>query len=225
MLVAVARRLGALTDEVAFCGGQVVSLLLTDPAADRTRPTYDVDIVISTTGRSGFAEFEEILRSLGFRNDTREGSPICRWLTPEGIPVDFMPASGEVLGFSNRWYPEVLATSKPLKIAPDLFVRIPPAPLFLATKWEAYFSRGALDPLASHDLEDIIALVAGRPEIVRETEETHAELRRWITEATEAFLEDTSASYAIPGALGDASRLPGFVDSVEQRFRALSALE
>ena len=39
---------------------------------------------------------------------------------------------------------------------------------FLAMKWVACASRGAADPMSSHDLEDLITAMAGRAEIVDE---------------------------------------------------------
>jgi hypothetical protein len=37
---------------------------------------------------------------------------------------------------------------------------------FVATKFEAFHGRGNNDHLASHDLEDIITVVDGRPELM-----------------------------------------------------------
>lgn len=45
-------------------------------------------------------------------------------------------------------------------------VRIVTPPLFIATKLEAFHGRGEDDIFGSHDLEDIVAVVDGRPEIV-----------------------------------------------------------
>ena len=39
---------------------------------------------------------------------------------------------------------------------------------FLASKLEAYRGRGADDPYLSHDLEDVVAVIAGRPGCVEE---------------------------------------------------------
>jgi len=50
------------------------------------------------------------------------------------------------------------------------------APVFIATKLEAFHDRGGGDFLASHDLEDIVTVVDGRPgvctsgSLLRETE-------------------------------------------------------
>lgn len=221
LLRLVATRLGSQLDRVAFVGGQVVPLLITDPASESVRPTFDVDVVIPVVTRAEHAEFEAALRGLGFRNDTREGAPICRWLTPEKVIVDFMPAHDAVLGFSNRWYDDVLRYAVGYELEPALEIMVPPAPLFLATKWDAYRNRGNADPLASSDLEDIIAVVAGRASIVAEVESAEPELRAWLSDATAEFLADPMGDYAIAGALSDARLVPGVETVVRDRLRQI----
>lgn len=66
------------------------------------------------------------------------------------------------IGPTNPWYAFGMSTSVPYAITRDLTIRILSAPVFLATKWAAYQSRGRGDPLMSHDVEDVIAVVAGR---------------------------------------------------------------
>jgi hypothetical protein len=70
-----------------------------------------------------------------------------------------------VLGFSNRWYPTAIETAQTFPIAGHNLRIVTPA-LFVATKLEAFHGRGGGDVFASHDLEDIVAVADGRPEIV-----------------------------------------------------------
>jgi len=110
ILRTVATRLGALREEVVFVGGMIRSLLLTDPAAAAARSTDDIDVVAAIGSRNEYYELAERIRRLGFREDQREGAPLCRWIV-EGLTVDVMPDRESALGFSNRWYPSVLATA------------------------------------------------------------------------------------------------------------------
>lgn len=105
MLQTVANGLGNLKDEMVFVGGAVAELYADNPAASEIRPTLDVDCVIEISSRHQFAKMEENLRTQGFKNDTSEGAPICRWIY-KGIKLDVMPTDSDVLGFSNRWYEE-----------------------------------------------------------------------------------------------------------------------
>lgn len=153
MLERTARRLAPLLDRVVFVGGHVAELLVTDPGAARVRPTDDVDVIVAITTRTAYHAFGEHLRSLGFQEDISVGAPLCRWRTADGLVVDVMPTDSEILGFTNSWYQLGLVTAVPYDLAPDLQIRILPAPVYLGTKWVAFDHRGQGDYHGSHDLE------------------------------------------------------------------------
>jgi predicted nucleotidyltransferase len=135
--------------DVVFVGGAVVGLLLTDEAAAEPRVTVDVDLVVNVTSRKDYYEVEARLREAGF--DQPPEGPICRWVV-RGIPVDVMPVEESVLGFSNRWYAELFESSQAYRLASGQEIRITSAPYLLATKIEAFKSRGADDFLMSSDI-------------------------------------------------------------------------
>jgi len=153
-----------MLSEIVFVGGQVAELLITSPGASRIRPTDDVDVVVRATTQVEYSKVCERLRALGLENDSGEDAPICRWKTANGLKLDVMPLDEGVLGFGSRWYPAVVEHAVPHQLSDNLTIMVPTAPLFLATKWEAFLGRGQSDYLGSHDLEDIIAVVAGRAE-------------------------------------------------------------
>src|SRR5271170_2096395 len=103
LLKEVAKRLGPLLSEVVFVGGCTTGLFITDEAAADVRPTFDVDVIAEITSYADYATFSERLRSLGFREDTSKGAPLCRWLI-DGMKLDVMPIEEKIFGFSNRWY-------------------------------------------------------------------------------------------------------------------------
>lgn len=155
MLSRVAHGLGDLKDEVVFVGGSVAELYANDPAASDIRPTLDVDCVVELSTRKGYYELEWDLRSRGFRNDTTQGAPICRWIY-EDIIVDIMPIDEAVLGFSNIWY-KAGVENREEKILPNqMAVFVFPVEYYLASKFEAMLARGGKDLRISHDFEDII---------------------------------------------------------------------
>ena len=80
MIERVAKRLGDLRYEVAFVGGAVTGLLITDPGAPKVRVTDDVDAIVEVASRAKYYELAKRLRDLGFKEDTSEGAPPCRWL-------------------------------------------------------------------------------------------------------------------------------------------------
>lgn len=222
-LIVVASRLRPILDDVVFVGGQVTELLITQPGAVPVRPTMDVDLVVEVATRPAFRKVETTLQRLGLAQDTAEGAPICRWTTPEGLRVDVMPSAIRVLGFSNRWYPMAVERSWSHELSPGLTIRIPEPPVFLATKWEAYLGRGKGDVLGSHDVEDVIALVAGRPQIVAEVAGAPPDLRAYLVAISRAFLDEDLADYAVQGAVPDAGITPAVLDQVLGRFQAIAS--
>jgi hypothetical protein len=222
-LVRVARALGPLLPELTFVGGQVAELLVTDPAATRVRPTDDVDVVTLAAGRVAYHALGERLRTLGFREDTTPGAPLCRWCLGDDR-LDVMPADGDVLGFRNRWYDIGALTAVRYEIAKGLSIRIVTAPVFVATKWEAFHERGAGEWYGSHDIEDIVTVVAGRPALLEELRRADQALRACVVDQTRDFLGSGVADDVILGALPDARLLPGTTGTVRGRFEAIAGL-
>lgn len=87
-------------------------------------------------------------------------------------------------------------------------VRVATTPYFIATKLEAFAGRGNGDYQASHDLEDIITVVDGRPELAEEVGTAAAALKTYLEERIGALLETDAFLEAIPGHLAadDASQ-------------------
>lgn len=167
-LMVVAGALGDLCNEIVFVGGSVAGLLLTDPAAEGIRATKDVDGIVEATNLGQYYQVEERLPALGFTRDA--GSEvICRWRhTSTGVLFDLMPIDPAILGFSNPWHPEAIGTATRVQLSDRVEIRVISGPAFVATKLQAFISRGGGDFLASHDLEDILNVVDGRPSIVDE---------------------------------------------------------
>ncbi len=175
----VARGLKDLLPGVAFVGGATIALYVDDPSASDARFTKDVDCIVELAGHAAFAKLEMRLRKFGFVHATEEGAPICRWHF-QGVTVDVMPTDGTILGFSNRWYREAMKHLRRVEIEPKLVVNLLSLPYLLATKLEAFAERGKGDWLASHDLEDVIAVLAGATPVEKELLETRGALRGYL---------------------------------------------
>ena len=175
----VAGQLEELADEFVFVGGAVVGFLLTDPAAPDVRPTLDVDVIVEVASLTRFYELQERLRSKGFAEDTEDGV-ICRWKKGDH-KLDVMPTDESILGFSNRWYRHAIHHADQVTVE-GVKIRVVSAPCFIATKLEAFQSRGEGDAWQSADLEDVIAVIDGRSEIVEEVATREGELREYLTE-------------------------------------------
>lgn len=186
MVQQVADGLGALLDDVVFVGGCAAGLLITDPGAPPARETRDVDLIAEIASTHDYHRLSEKLRVRGFREDSGADSLICRWRFGEAI-VDVMPTDSAILGFSNRWYAEAMANGHDMQIPNGLKIRMVAGPWFLATKLEAFHGRGRDDLMASHDLEDVIAVIDGRGTIVEEVREA-GEVGIYLAEQFSHFL-------------------------------------
>lgn len=210
-LALLARRLGDLAEHVVFAGGSVLGLLIDDAAAAGVRPTDDVDVIVDVTNRRAYDALAARLRKRGFHPDTSEGAPLCRWRVDDLI-VDVMPTNADVIGFTNRWYSDAITHARRINLDSGPPIRVVSAPHFIATKLEAFFGRGEGDYMASHDLEDIIAVVEGRDALLDEIRTSPLPLRTYLGDTFRTLLQNDAFVDALPGHLpGDEAsqqRLP-----------------
>lgn len=89
------------------------------------------------------------------------------------------------------------------------------------TSLDAFYGRGRGDIVASHDLEDIIAVVDGRPEIVSEVAAVSADVRDYIGAEIRALLENPDFVEALGGFLLPDAGSQGRRPLLEARLRAL----
>lgn len=211
-----------LLDELVFVGGCATGLLLTDAAASGIRPTKDVDAIVDVTSYAKYGALSERLRALGLTEDRTQGAPLCRWRYRD-LMVDVMPIDEEVLGFSNRWYPDAIETADTRSIAGS-DIRLVTSVYFVATKLEAFHGRGAGDVARSHDLEDIVTVVDGRPELGGEIAAARSDVRSYIAAEISLLLADMDFVEALSGFLLPDSANQARRSLLEDRLRALAAL-
>lgn len=207
-LQSIATALGDLCERVVFVGGSTAGLLITDVAAEGVRPTRDVDAIVEARDLPQFYSIEAQVATRGFVRDTQSGV-ICRWIhTETGVLFDLMPVDPSVLGFSNRWYAEAVRTAATVSIGNGITIRRVSGPAFVATKLEAFAdpNRGANDFLASHDLEDVLNVVDGRPELIEELAVAPQPLRHAVRKSIATLLQNPDFANALPGLIADSNR-------------------
>lgn len=225
MLELAAAALRELPDELVFVGGATVELWATDEAAPEFRPTEDVDVIVEIATRTAYYRFEDRLRGAGFANEP-EGGVICRFRHRDsGVIVDAMPTEAEILGFENRWQKEAFPRAVEVGLPSGRSIRAVPPPYLLATKLEAFRSRGRNDPFWSKDFEDVIVLVDSRAEIVAEVEEAEPGLRAFVSAAMSQLLGHDDFDSAGEGALrGGYETEQRFAAVIRPRIEAIAAV-
>ena len=193
-------RLGELANEMVFLGGCATGLLISDMAAPPIRATQDVDAIVQVVSRAEYYQLGERLREQGFQEDTSENAPICRWVS-EDVILDVMPTEAGLLGFGNEWYRPAMEHAEMVALPSGREIWLVSAPYFLITKLQAFDGRGHGDYLLSHDIEDMVAVLDGRPELVTEVRASDPGLVRALAIRFTALAGDIRFIEAVPAHL------------------------
>ena len=191
-------QLGELADQMVFVGGCATGLLITDTAAPPIRVTRDVDAIVQVVSLADYYQLSEKLRARCFVEDTSDDAPLCRWVT-ENVILDVMPTDPRILGFGNKWYAPAAEKAGKVQLSSGQSIRLVSAPYFLITKLEAFDGRGGGDYLASHDMEDIIAVLDGRPAITDEVKQAEPELAKELSARFQGLLQDSRFVESVSG--------------------------
>ena len=212
-------QLGELSNDLTFVGGCVTGLLINKHAAPPIRATRDVDAIIEVVSLQDYHKFAERLRERGFIEDRSKNAPLCRYVS--GIIIlDVMPTREEILKFGNQWYSEAVKHVEQYEFANGMSINLISAPYFLMTKLEAFVSRGQNDYLTSHDLEDIIAVLDGRENIVHEIKNSNMKLVNTIATEFRNLLSERRFKDSLLGHLPSdeisQQRVPIIIDLIQE---------
>ena len=224
MVEMVAQALGELCDELVFVGGCAAGLLCTSPNAPPPRVTYDVDVVAAVAALAAYHALEKRFASRGFARDVSPDAPICRWRFGE-VEVDLMPSDERILGFANRWYPLAIASAALVTLPSGRQIRLISAPAFLATKFEAFATRGQGDLMSSHDFEDIINVIDGRPGIEAEVSDAGSELVVYLASRFEEITRHPDFENTLPGLVVYDELYEDRVRRIRERINSITALD
>jgi len=210
----IAKKLGDLTSGMVVVGGCTTGLHITDDTAPAVRKTEDVDLITDVTTR-GFHKLSEELKKVGFKEDI--SGPICRYKSG-GLLLDVMPINSKAIGVTGRWYKMAYENAEKTKLPSGKEVSVIRAPEFLACKLDAFSDRGDGDFLMSKDIQDIIAVIDGRPEIVDEVENSPKALRGYLGEQFKSIITNSDFRNNLPGHLNAESqdRIPIIMARIER---------
>lgn len=133
-----------------------------------------------------------------------------------------MPTDPRIFGFANRWYPLAVSTASSFKLPGGLDIRLIAAPVFVATKFEAYTDRGAGDLLASHDLEDIVNVIDGRPSLMNEIAASADELREYLAGRCAELLATSQFADYLPGLIASGDDRAERAELAYRRIQAIA---
>ena len=194
--------------------------MLTDTGAAGIRPTKDVDAIVEVTSYAMYAALSERLRAIGLTEDMSKDAPLCRWRHRD-IIFDVMPTDARVLGFSNTWYVPAIRCAQTVSITGQQ-VRLVTPVYFIATKLEAFHGRGQDDVVMSHDLEDIVTVIDGRPEVASEIKAADPDVRNFITSEISQLLANRVFTDSLSGFVNSDRASQARRPILEARLRAIA---
>src|SRR3984957_6734223 len=209
------KKLAPFLGEIVFIGGVTLGLLITDKAAAPIRSTDDVDVIAEILTYADYIAFSMRLRRAEFTEDTSEEPLTCRWFHGK-LKLDVLALSKEVLGYTNVWYERALRNASSFVLPSGQPIRMITAPFFLGSKMEAFRGRGQMDFMASHDLEDFVAVVDGRSTILREIADSPSDVREYLAEAAASLLSESRFLDAVPGFVLDSGRVSLVIERLHQ---------
>lgn len=212
----VAEALGELNDQVIYVGGAIVSFYITDTGADQPRPTKDIDISVQISTYAEMDQLREKLATKGIFPATDQN--VMYRYEYEDVLIDFIPYESTALGPTNSWLKPGFPKAYPVQAGAQT-IRILPVGYFLATKFEAFQSRGKNDPFVSHDFEDIIFVLDNNIEVVELIKNEDETLIAFMKEMAKYILEHPSRNDIILGHINPftaAERTSMVIEKLEQ---------
>lgn len=208
-----------LNEQVVYVGGRIVGLLITDLIEDDVRPTYDIDVALDL-GRTDIVahySLQKKLERLGFKPD---GNVNCRYVLDDFM-IDVMYTDGALQGINSNWYQAGFDNAIEIQIK-DKKIKILNAVYFIATKLEAFTDRAYKndDYWDCKDLEDIINVINGRPELLVEIMNSPKDVVQFISGYFKKLIEDPKWLEAIK-AIARLERSRNIVLSAIEKINAL----
>ena len=178
------------------------------------------DVIIEIASLAEYYRLSESLQDRGFFEDpdrTSSDLPVgrswrCYWMSC--LPIS------DILGFGSEWYERAFTAAGVHNLPSGHTIRLISAPYFLITKLAAFEWRGNGDYASSHDIEDLIAVIDGRPDVTQEVQQLEAGARTHLARKIAALLANRAFVDSLPGHLpgdpGNQARLPTLVTCLQE---------
>jgi hypothetical protein len=135
-----------------------------------------------------------------------------------------MPLDEKILGFSNMWYRPAMDHAEERELEKGLKIRLVAPVYFCASKLEAFAGRGKNDFHASRDLEDLIAVVDGRAELVGEIQAAASDVRSYLAKEIKKLISIREFNDALPGHIPPDAASQERVGTIILRLEEIASL-
>ncbi len=124
----------------------------------------------------------------------------------------------KILGFTNIWYKDGFVNAKEIQIEGEK-IKVFDLPYLIATKIEAFKGRGNGEFLVSHDIEDIITLIDGRPTIAEDLKKSDELLKDYLQKKFTALISNRNFIDSIDSHISDRMNLKGRKEIIISRLK------
>ena len=222
ILSIVAEEFGENLKEVTFIGGCILPLYFMDKPLVSIRATADVDCLIEVITRVKYNNFINNLQHFSHCKD--EDAPICRFIV-KGVRVDIIPSEVHILGFTNSWFKEAIQYAKLYKLPNGKKIKVVTPPYFVAIKLETFNMRGNKDYQASHDIEDIISILARLDNFEEDLKNSSSNVKNYIKKEFRSLIDNKSFMEALPGHLEPDSASQQELPGLSERIKRISKIK
>lgn len=136
-----------------------------------------------------------------------------------------MPTDTNILGFGNKCYASAMKHSENMQLPNGKIIHLVSEPYFLITKLEAFDGRGGGDYLMSHDIEDIVAVLDGRPEILNEMKQADPTFAQELSERFRSLLQEDRFVDSISGHIPTGETSHARVSMILNTIKAISEIK
>jgi hypothetical protein len=135
-----------------------------------------------------------------------------------------MPLDEQILGFADTWYRPAMEHAEERELEKDLKIRLVAPVYFCASKLEAFAGRGKNDFHASRDLEDLIAVLDGRAELVGEIQAAASDVRSYLAKEIKKLISIREFNDALPGHIPPDAASQERVGTIILRLEEIASL-
>jgi hypothetical protein len=131
----------------------------------------------------------------------------------------------KILGFSNIWYRPAMDHAELRELEKGLKIRLVAPVYFCASKLEAFAGRGKNDFGGSRDVEDLIAVVDGRGELVAEVQAAEKDVRSYLVKEIKRLLSLGAFNDALPGYVPPDAASQERIGTIILRLEEIASLQ
>jgi hypothetical protein len=209
-----------ILNRVVLVGPPVVALLMTDPTLHTPDVTFAADSTLQLLSTSMIDRLGIELQKRAL-SKTRRSADADRWRVSDDVTFDLIQVRSDESDPQQPWLEYATLLTVPFLADRQLVVRIAGAPAMLALELDS-FRKSHARAIESEELERVLLLIAGRPEIERECSTAPPELRTFVVSSLARLARDDTLEIMIQRTLPDAAALPALATRVRERIRRMS---